>query len=576
MTSQNRLHTVFQRGMRVFVSITRFLPCCVQIAMFVYALILKSWMFALMSLASAAMGLGYAVGDMMHDRTLRSHSPTSQTDTCESHHSEEESIESYLHSDAMISQASSSSHSPLFADLFPCHDWRDIVRLWFHSADTDHFICPLGIDPVTGQKAHVNLISQGPHALIAGTTGSGKSVLLQDWCLMMALLNSPNQLKFIFLDFKGGATFRSLQSLPHCWGSVSDLSVGHARRALRAIEEEMQRREHLVAQAGVSDMTALAHPPARIVIVVDEFNALKSRLPDYMSHLMRIASQGRSLGMNLILATQSPLGQVSTDMRANINLTLCLRLRDRLQSSDLVGTPLAADIPHGRPGLGILNDGDGPRLLQCPHIEHIEQYVAACHQASSFLSDAVHRIPAHCPPLFSLGSPSPTFQSLRALDPDMKADRTHPLIGWQDDGIHVHPCVLDVTSGNIAIAGSHGRGKTHALDVIRSQTDSQTLCVDDADTLLDPLNTSAESENVRARLHSSSLRTVICVHDPQIARYPEVCSTLLVFPTGDRTTDLMAGIPPRLLEDWEPSDYQIPGRAILLSPHGSWTVQIVR
>lgn len=529
-----------------------------------------------MSLASAAMGLGYAVGDMMHDRTLRSHTSAQQSDAHESHHSQEEVIRSYLHSDTAVSQTSSSSFSPHFTDLFPCHDWRDIVRLWLHPTDSDHFVCPLGIDPTTGKKIRVNLISQGPHALIAGTTGSGKSVLLQDWCLMMALLNSPHQLKFIFLDFKGGATFRSLQWLPHCWGSVSDLSVRHVRRALRAIEEEMQRREHLVAQAGVSDITALATPPARIVIVVDEFNALKNRLPDYMSHLIRIASQGRSLGMNLILATQSPLGQVSTDMRANINLTLCLRLRDRLQSSDLVGTPLAADIPHKRPGLGILNDGDGPRLLQCPHLSHIEKYVTACRQASSFLSDAVHRLPARCPPLFSLGSSSPTFQSLHDLDPDVKGDKTHPLIGWQDDGIHVHPCVLDMASGNIAIAGSHGRGKTHVLEVIRSQTDSQTVCVDDADSLLDPLNTSAESENLRARLHSSSLRTVIGVHDPQVARYPEVCSTLLVFPTGDRTTDLMAGIPPHLLEDWEPSDYQIPGRAILLSPGGSWTVQIVR
>lgn len=590
MPSPDRF-TTLQRTLRLFACVSRFLPCLVQIVMFVYALTLHSWMFALMSLASAAMGLGYAVGDLVHDTVFRSRHTTATTeknDGAPPRTSGEEAIREYLHTTAVSSQSDVSS--PDFADLVPtlsptvshtartettsC-DWRDIVHLWHHPVNSDTFTCSLALNPLTSQPLNVNLIRQGPHALVAGTTGSGKSVLLQGWCLNMALHNPPDQLKFIFLDFKGGATFRTLEALPHCWGSVSDLSVRHARRALRAIEQELQRREQMVAQAGVSDITHLDHPPARIVIVVDEFNALKNRLPDYMTHLMRIASQGRSLAMNLILATQSPLGQVSTEMRANINLTICLRLRDRLQSSDLVDSPLASEIPHDCPGLAILNDGDGPRLLQCPHIDHLDQYVTACERASHFLRDSVHELPPRTFRLFSLGADAPTFQSVQHLDPHTHPDALHPLIGWKDDGIHVHPCLLDVASGNIAIAGSHGRGKTHALAVIRSQLGSHVQCIDDADSLLDPLNTSAESTRLRTRLHARSCRTVICVHDPASARYPELCSTLLVFPTGDRTTDLMAGIPARIMEDWEPSDYQIPGRAVLLSSHGSWTVQIV-
>lgn len=161
--------------------------------------------------------------------------------------------------------------------------------------------------------------------MVAGTTGSGKSELLISWCMALAIRHSPQTLHFVFLDFKGGSTFNALERLPHTVGNVCDLDLAHAVRALNAIEQELARREALVSAERVSRFDQLSHPPARLVVVIDEFHALRDRLPDYMQRLNRLASLGRSLGMHLIVCTQNPMGQVHADMKANISLSICLR-----------------------------------------------------------------------------------------------------------------------------------------------------------------------------------------------------------------------------------------------------------
>ena len=152
--------------------------------------------------------------------------------------------------------------------------WRAIVGRWLEPLDLAVPIGMTGSEPLM-----LDLNRQGPHALVAGTTGSGKSVLLQSWCLALASMNGPEHLNFVFLDFKGGSAFRKLERLPHTVGSVCDLDLAHAVRALRALEAELTRREQLSAAVHASDIRDMVNPPPRLIVVIDEFHALKDQAP---------------------------------------------------------------------------------------------------------------------------------------------------------------------------------------------------------------------------------------------------------------------------------------------------------
>lgn len=227
---------------------------------------------------------------------------------------------------------------------------------------------PLGTD-ARGAVVHVDLVRDGPHALVAGTTGAGKSELLQSLVLGLALTNSPRDLAIALVDFKGGAGFGACVDLPHVVGRVTDLEPGLAGRALAGLRAELRRRERAVADAGATDIDGLpAGTLPRLVVVIDEFRALADDLPDFLPGLLRLASQGRSLGVHLVLATQRPAGAVSADMRANISLRLALRQIDPGDSRDVIDSPHAALIPAGRPGRAVLRRGTEPPLVvQCAH-----------------------------------------------------------------------------------------------------------------------------------------------------------------------------------------------------------------
>ncbi|HCQ26898.1 MAG TPA: cell division protein FtsK, partial [Bifidobacterium longum] len=250
--------------------------------------------------------------------------------------------------------------------------WRAIVGRWLEPLDLAVPIGMTGSEPLM-----LDLNRQGPHALVAGTTGSGKSVLLQSWCLALASMNGPEHLNFVFLDFKGGSAFRKLERLPHTVGSVCDLDLAHAVRALRALEAELTRREQLSAAVHASDIRDMVNPPPRLIVVIDEFHALKDQLPDYVNRLVRIASLGRSLGMYLIACTQNPMGQVSADMKANMSVSICLRVRDRLQSCELLGDGRAADLSPAMPGAAFCNDSEQVTAFRCATARDID---AVCRQ----------------------------------------------------------------------------------------------------------------------------------------------------------------------------------------------------
>lgn len=210
----------------------------------------------------------------------------------------------------------------------------------------------------------LDLRSQGPHALVGGTTGSGKSEFLQAWVMGMAAAHSPDRVTFLFVDYKGGAAFADCVKLPHCVGLVTDLAGHLVRRALTSLRAELRYREHLLAQAQAKDLLALERtgdprtPPA-LIIVVDEFAALVQEIPEFVDGVVDVAQRGRSLGLHLVLATQRPAGVIKDNLRANTNLRIALRMADESDSSDVLGTPMAAHFDPRIPGRGAVRTGPG-------------------------------------------------------------------------------------------------------------------------------------------------------------------------------------------------------------------------
>ena len=220
----------------------------------------------------------------------------------------------------------------------------------------------IGAGPPVG-VTDIDLIGEGPHALVAGTTGAGKSELLQSLILSLALRYPPTEVAMVLVDYKGGASFGACADLPHVVGQVTDLGPVEAARALDGLRWELRRRETLLAAAGLADLELLrAHgaAPPRLLVVVDEFRAMTEDLPDFVPSLVRLAAQGRSLGIHLVLATQRPAGAVDGQMRANLALRICLRVTEPADSSDVVDVPDAAALPTGVPGRALLRRGSAP------------------------------------------------------------------------------------------------------------------------------------------------------------------------------------------------------------------------
>ncbi|WP_213815872.1 FtsK/SpoIIIE domain-containing protein [Glaciihabitans sp. dw_435] len=215
---------------------------------------------------------------------------------------------------------------------------------------------------------HLDLRTQGPHALVGGTTGAGKSEFLQAWVLGMAAEYSPDRVTFLFVDYKGGSAFADCVSLPHCVGLVTDLSSHLVRRALTSLRAELHYREHLLNRKKAKDLIELEKrgdpesPPA-LVLVIDEFAALVSDVPTFVDGVVDIAQRGRSLGIHLIMATQRPAGVIKDNLRANTNLRVALRMADESDSNDVIGTKDAAHFDPSIPGRGIAKTGPG-RLQQ--------------------------------------------------------------------------------------------------------------------------------------------------------------------------------------------------------------------
>lgn len=236
----------------------------------------------------------------------------------------------------------------------------NIVKRWKENNPVSSLAAPIGIDSKGGictldlhQKAH------GPHGLIAGTTGSGKSEFIMTYILSLALNYSPHEVSFVLIDYKGGGMAVAFSNLPHVAGIITNLDGASVNRSLISIESELKRRQRVFLETGkllgttVNDIYTYQRlcrendfikPMQHMFIISDEFAELKKQQPEFMDKLISAARIGRSLGVHLILATQKPSGVVNDQIWSNSRFKICLKVQDREDSTEVIKRPDAAAI----------------------------------------------------------------------------------------------------------------------------------------------------------------------------------------------------------------------------------------
>lgn len=206
---------------------------------------------------------------------------------------------------------------------------------------------------------------QGPHGLVAGMTGSGKSEFLLTYILSLAVSFHPDEVSFVLIDYKGGGLAGAFHDpergihLPHVVGTITNLDGSAIQRSLMSIESELKRRQKMlnkakrVANEGTMDIYSyqklyrngvVKEPLPHLFLIADEFAELKAQEPEFMDKLISTARIGRSLGVHLILATQKPAGVVNDQIKSNIKFSICLKVQSRADSLEMLDSPAAAEI----------------------------------------------------------------------------------------------------------------------------------------------------------------------------------------------------------------------------------------
>lgn len=395
-------------------------------------------------------------------------------------------------------------------------DDLDLASRWASTAVHKSLSAPLGVTKNKTVYLDLHDKAHGPHGLVAGTTGSGKSEILQTYILSMATLFHPYEVSFLIIDFKGGGMVNQFRSLPHLVGAITNIDGREIERSLKSIKAELQKRQRLFANADVNHISNYikkykAHdvevPLPHLIIIVDEFAELKAEQPEFMKELISASRIGRSLGVHLILATQKPAGQVSEQIWSNSRFKLCLKVQSREDSNEVLKSPLAADIKE--PGRAYLQVGNNEvfELFQSAYSgapEHIDddnvkeytifevsnsgkrtpvfmrkrqrsEAVSATqldavveHVAAYCVHSAIEKLPSIClPPLEE-----------RIVFPDRYelVGGRFPLGIYDDpDSQYQGPALFDLDSSNVFIVGSSQTGKTNLLqDAIRGIAQART------------------------------------------------------------------------------------------------------
>ncbi len=245
-------------------------------------------------------------------------------------------------------------------------DDLNLQTRWAQSQVYKSMAAPLGVrsgNEMVALDLHEKY--HGPHGLVAGTTGSGKSEILQSYILSMATLFHPYEVSFVIIDFKGGGMVNQFKDLPHLNGAITDIDGHEINRSLLSIKAELDKRKALFSENKVNHIDKyiekfkngeVTHPLPHLILIVDEFAELKQDQPEFMNELISAARVGRSLGVHLILATQKPSGVVSEQIWSNSKFKLCLKVQDASDSKQVIKSPLAAEIKE--PGRAYLQVGN--------------------------------------------------------------------------------------------------------------------------------------------------------------------------------------------------------------------------
>lgn len=388
----------------------------------------------------------------------------------------------------------------------------NLQERWNSSEVYKSMAAPLGVKS-KDQIVYLDLNEKhhGPHGLVAGTTGSGKSEILQTYILSMASLFHPYEVSFVIIDFKGGGMVNQFKDLPHLIGAITNIDGREIDRSLLSINAEIRKRQALFAQSGVNHIDAYIRlykrgetkiPLPHLILIVDEFAELKMNQPEFMKELISAARIGRSLGVHLILATQKPSGVVDAQIWSNSKFKLCLKVQNKEDSNEVLKTPLAAEIKE--PGRAYLQVGNNEifDLFQSAYsgapasIDETsmkkEFYIAKValsgkrnpiyiskkgkldSQVETQLEAIVKYINKYCMDnciehLLGICMP-PLEDIIPYKERQSKAQGVQTLIplGIYDDPDNQSQCesMLDLSSGNTIIVGSSQYGKTGLLQVV--------------------------------------------------------------------------------------------------------------
>ncbi|PRB09769.1 cell division protein FtsK [Microbacterium sp. MYb72] len=316
----------------------------------------------------------------------------------------------------------------------------------------------------------LDIVEDGPHAIVTGTTGTGKSELLVSWVTAMAAVHGPDRVVFVLADFKGGTAFEPLRALPQVAAVITDLDEAGARRGVSSLTAELRRREGVLAAAGARDIGAVGMP--RLVIVIDEFAAMLQEHADLGAVFTDIAARGRALGMHLIIGTQRASGVIRDALAANCPLRLSLRVGDPADSRIVIGTDAAAELPGGALSRGLA-------LVRRPQDSEPAVMRAALTGVADLRAVAMRwsqaeRAPSPWLPVLTSTIPLETLRG--------EEESGAVLLGRSDDPEHQRQPVDTLRLGSergLAVLGAAGSGRSSLLRLLRQQRPDALWIPDD-------------------------------------------------------------------------------------------------
>lgn len=353
----------------------------------------------------------------------------------------------------------------------------DLLKYWSANDITVSLSTVIGVGEGKNISLDIHEKGHGPHGLVAGMTGSGKSELLQTYILSMALHYHPREVGFVIIDFKGGGMANQFASLPHLMGTITNIEGRAIDRSLVSLKAEVIRRQKVFAEHKVSDIDKYVEkfkkmsgmsPLPHLIIIVDEFAELKSEQPEFMKELISIARIGRSLGIHLILATQKPSGQVSEQIWSNSKFRICLKVASKEDSNEVIRTAAAAKIKEvGRAYLQVGNNevfelfqsgygGEKTSDMQTTQFNLALDYIVKYCQKNK-----IQKLPDICMQALPVSIP----YEYKALD---YCAGLAVSIGLYDDPANQRQgeVILNLSGENIVIIGSQQTGKTNILQTI--------------------------------------------------------------------------------------------------------------